>query len=72
MTPREVPINSAVKRTAAFSGVLIIAAICIFVGGLVAGDTLLIIFGVIAALCGVVLAVLSTLARRKIRFRKDD
>ncbi|MGA5732039.1 hypothetical protein ACPCI1_25770 [Streptomyces seoulensis] len=59
--------NDAVRKTLIFSAILIAGGIGGCIASLVNGDAPPMVMGAIAAVCGVLLAILSVLARRKTR-----
>ncbi|MEU6384118.1 hypothetical protein ABZ847_11175 [Streptomyces bauhiniae] len=59
--------NDAVRKTLIFSAILIAGGLGGCIAGLVNGDASPMVMGVIAAVCGALLAILSVLARRKTR-----
>ncbi|WP_420036231.1 hypothetical protein ACN2WE_31970 [Streptomyces sp. cg28] len=59
--------NEAIKKTLAFSAILIVGGAVGCIAGVSTGDTPPVVFGAVAVACGLVLAVSSMLARRKTR-----
>ncbi|WP_143655865.1 hypothetical protein [Streptomyces sp. XY006] len=59
--------DDAIRAVRIFSAIVLIGGICACITGTLAGDTVLIVLGVIAAACGMILTVLAFLAHRKTR-----
>lgn len=65
MRPKGASMDDAIRGVRIFSAVLIVGGICACVAGTVTGDAVPIVFGVISAVSGVVLAVFALLGHRK-------
>lgn len=59
--------DSAVKRVGIFSAILIAGGMCACTAGVLTGDSVPIVLGVIAEVSGLVLAIFAFQARRKTR-----